>query len=176
MRSRLLGLLLAVAWAAAGCGLLLPASVTGPGFQGGGSCSGLPGGVCQEQLELIGRRHPGATSVDLVCSLALCDRKGGAGTAVVTLADGNRVNDTFAYTGDPAPVPAPVCTGLAPDVCRRVAASAVDELAPSKSVRAISIRCTVASCTAQRGETEVRVQFADGSEFTTNNGWEGGLP
>jgi hypothetical protein len=176
VRARLVGLLVAAAMALGACGLLLPESVSGPGFQGGGSCSELPGGACQEQLELIGRRHPGATNIDLACGLAVCDRKGGAGTAVVTLADGSRVNDTFAYTGDAAPAPVPSCTGIAIDICGSLAATTMDDVPPSRSVRAIAIRCTVASCTPQRGDTEVRVRFADGSEFVTSSGWEGGPP
>lgn len=172
---RSLVMLVAVAAVLAGCGLLQGA-VSGPGFQGGGSCGAMPGGACQEQFDRAGARHPGATQVDVTCTVPVCDRKGGAGTVVVTLASGAKVNETFAYTGDPAPVPVPACSGMAIDVCRSLANSTVADLPPSKSIKAISISCTVASCTSDRGEADVRVRFGDGGEFQTNSGWEGAAP
>ena len=108
-------------------------------------------GACQEQIDRAAARHPGATNVDVACTVPACDRKGGAGTVVVTLADGTTVKETFAYAGDPAPVPAPACSGIALDVCRGIAATTVDGLPPSKSIEAISIACTAASCTAGPG-------------------------
>jgi hypothetical protein len=175
MRAR--ALLLAATVSLAGCGLLgVPGSVPGAGFQGGGSCSMMPGGACQEQMELAAARHPDAVQLDLACTVAVCNRAGGAGSVVVTLANGVKVTETFAYTGDPAPIPAPSCTGLPADVCRRVAASAVDDLPPSKRVASISIACSKAPCTRDRGDTAVQVTFADGTEFATGMGWEGGPP
>jgi hypothetical protein len=58
------GVLLAVTAVLAGCGLL-PGSVSGPGFQGGASCGMMPGGVCQEQIDLAVARHPDAAQVDV---------------------------------------------------------------------------------------------------------------
>ena len=136
----------------------------------------VPGGACQEQFDRAAARHPDATQVDVTCTVAVCDRKGGAGTVVVTLANGARVKETFAYTGDPAPIPAPSCTGMAIDVCRSLAASTVDGIAPSKSIQAISITCTASSCTRDKGEADVRIRFADGSESQSNSGWDGGPP
>jgi hypothetical protein len=172
---RSVGLLLVVATVLAGCGLL-PGGVPGAGFQGAGGCSAMPGGVCQEQLDLAAARHPGATQVDVTCTAPLCDRKGGSGTVVVTLANGATVTETFAYTGDPTPLPAPSCSGMAIDLCRSLATSAVDQLPPRKVIAAISIACTASSCTQARGDADVRVRFADGSEFASSTGWEGATP
>ena len=136
----------------------------------------MPQGACQEEIDLATARHPDATSIDVTCSIPLCDRTGGAGTVVVTLANGAKVTKSFAYTGNPAPMPAPVCTGMAMDLCRRIAAAEVDGVPPSRGIRAISIACTSSSCTQDRGEVDVRIQFADGSEVNLSYGWEGGLP
>ena len=174
---RLPALLLAAAIALAGCGLLMaPDGVPGAGFNGGGSCSEMPGGACQEQMDAAAARHPDATQLDLACKAPVCNRAGGAGTVVVTLRNGARVTEAFAYTGDAGPIPLPACTGMPADVCRRVSASTVDALPPSKRIRSITIACTTLPCTRERGETQVDVQFADGTAFTTNSGWEGGLP
>jgi hypothetical protein len=152
-----------------GCGLLA-GRVAAPG--GAGTCSSILEGACDEQIDLAAARHPGVTNADVECTVPTCDRNGGAGTVVVTLADGTTVKETFAYTGDPAPVPAPACSGIALDVCRNIAATTVDGLPPSKAIEAISIACTAASCTEDRGEVDVRVRFSDGGEFRVSQGWE----
>ncbi|HYO44185.1 MAG TPA: hypothetical protein VES19_13380 [Candidatus Limnocylindrales bacterium] len=167
--------LLVVAGAAlAGCGLLV-------GERAGGgvassSCAVINGGACIEQTERIAARHPGATNVDLTCTAPVCDRRGGSGTAVVTLANGTTVNDVFAYVGDPGPIPIPTCIGLAPVVCLSVAESRVNDLPPSKRVVAIEVRCTLASCVADGGDTQVSVTMADGTKDEGGFGWEGELP
>ena len=162
-------MVLAVVAVLAGCGLL-PGSVAAP--VGPGSCANVLEGACQEQIDRAAARHPGVTNVDVACTVGVCDRKGGAGTMVITLANGATVEEAFAYTGDPAPVPVPACTGIALDLCRGIATTTVDGLPPSKAIRAISIACTAPSCTEDRGETDVRVQFSDGSEFHGSRGWE----
>ncbi len=169
---RPVGMLLVVA-VLGGCGLG-PGSVTAP--EGPGSCANMPEGACQEQIDRAAARPPGVTNVDAACTVRACDRKGGAGTVVVTLANGATVEETFAYTGDPAPIPVPACAGMALDVCRSLATSTVDGLPPTKAIRAISIACTASSCTQDRGEADVRVRFGDGSEFQTNSGWAGATP
>ena len=168
MGARLVGILLAAA-VLGGCGLV-PGPVTAP--VGPGTCANIPEGACQEQIDLAAARHPGVTNVDVACTVRACDGKGGAGTVVVTLPNGATVKEAFAYTGDPAPLPAPACTGVALDLCRSIATSTVDGLPPSKAIRAISIACTASSCTDDRGEVDVRVQFSDGSEFQVSQGWE----
>jgi hypothetical protein len=172
---RMLGLLLAATLGLAGCGLLA-GSVAGPGFQGGASCSEMPGGVCREQMDLAAARHPDAVQMDLACTAPACTRAGGAGTTVVTLPNGAKLTEAFTYAGDPGPVPIPICTGLPADVCRRVASSTVDELPPAKRILSITIACTAVPCTRDRGETAVDVKLADGTGFQTNSGWEGGPP
>jgi hypothetical protein len=136
----------------------------------------MPGGACQEQIDRAAARHPGSTNMDVACTAPVCDRKSGAGTVVVTLANGTTVKETFAYTGNPAPIPVPACTGIALDLCRSIATTTVDGLPPSKAIRAISIACTASSCTEAKGETDVRVQFADGSVAESSTGWEGAGP
>jgi hypothetical protein len=127
-------------------------------------------------MDLAAARHPGATQLDLSCAVAVCTRANGAGTVTVTLGNGGKITETFSYVGNAAPVPAPTCTGLAMVACRRLAESTVDDTPPSKVITSIAIACSVPSCTADKGDAEVHVQFADGSEFLTNSGWEGGLP
>ena len=166
--ARQVGMLLVVA-VLGGCGLG-PGSVTAP--EGPGSCADMPEGACQEQIDRAAARHPGVTNVDVACTVRVCDRKGGAGTVVVTLANGATVEETFSYAGDPAPIPAPACSGMAIDLCHSLADDTVDGLPPSKAIRAISIACTASSCTQDRGEADVGVQFSDGSEFQGSRGWE----
>jgi len=166
---RLVGVLLAASTVLAGCGLwagLVPAPV------GPGTCANMLEGACQEQVDRALARHPGSTNVEVACTVPTCDRTGGAGTAVITLANGERVKDAFSYAGDPVPVPVPACTAIALDVCRGIADNTVNGLPPSKLIKAISIVCTVASCTQDRGEVDVRVRFSDGSEFQVSQGWE----
>ncbi len=170
---RLAGVLLAAGAVLGGCGLLA-GPVTAP--EGPGSCANMPEGACQEQIDRAAARHPGVTNVDVVCTVRVCDRKGGAGTVVVTLANGATVEETFSYAGDPAPIPAPACSGMAIDLCHSLADDTVDGLPPSKAIRAISIACTASSCTQDRGEADVGVQFSDGSEFQGSRGWEPASP
>src|SRR4051794_6493901 len=71
------------------------------------SCSGFAsGGASQEQGPTVAARHAGSTTVDLMCG-GVCDRRGGAGRATVTMGDGTVRRDTFGYVGDPAPMPVP---------------------------------------------------------------------
>ena len=166
---RLAGALLAVAAVLGGCGLWA-GSVPAP--VGPGSCANVLEGACQEQVDRAIARHPGSTMVEVACTVPTCDRKGGAGTVVVTLANGETVKEAFTYTGDPAPVPVPACAGMVLGLCRGIADSTVNGLPPSKAIKAISIACTTSSCTEDRGEVDVRVQFSDGSEFRVSQGWE----
>ncbi len=164
-----LGMLLAVAALLGGCGLLA-GSAQAP--MGPGTCVGMLEGACQEQIDRALARHPNVTNVDVACTAPVCDRKGGAGTLVITAADGTTVKEAFTYAGDPAPVPVPDCAGIVLDLCRGIADNTVNGLPPSKAIKAITIACTSPSCTADRGEVDVRVQFSDGSEFQGSQGWE----
>jgi hypothetical protein len=164
-------LLGAIGLSFAGCGFFA-------GSRGGtsGGCTNIAsGGACTEQIDRIAARHPGASQVDITCGVPVCDRRGGSGTAVVTFPDGSVVRDTFAYTGDPAPLPVPSCTGLARDVCVRVATSQADNAPPSKRIVGIAVSCS-GTCTPTKGEAEVTVSFGDGSQEQSGVGWDGGLP
>jgi hypothetical protein len=136
------------------------------------SCTNLPAGVCDEQVQAFAQRFPQAVSIDIECKALPCTRRAGAGTVVVTLADGTTRNDTFAYTGNPAPAPVPTCEGLPADMCQRMALSTWEDQRPSAAVVGIDVSCAVASCTEEKGEVEITVTFADGSTSSGNQGWE----
>jgi hypothetical protein len=165
---------LTVAFVASGCGALLGGA--GAGVSSSSCANFTSSGACTEQADRVAARHPGAVSVDLTCTVGACDRRSGSGTAVVTMPDGSVVDDVFAYVGDPAPMPAPTCAGLAPDACRAVAVSAFAETAPSRRVIAISATCNAAACTATKGDATYAITFADGSQESGGMGWDGGLP
>lgn len=164
-------LLGAIGLSLAGCGLFSESR----GITSGGCANINSGGACSEQIDRISARHPGASQVELTCGVPVCDRRSGSGTAVVTFPDGSVVRDTFAYTGDPAPLPVPSCTGLARDVCVRVATSQAEEAAPSKRIVAIAVVCS-RPCTPTKGDAQVTVSFGDGSQEQSGVGWDGGLP
>jgi hypothetical protein len=154
--------------ALAGCGL--------PGPVGAGvnsTCTDISGGACQEQVTLVAARHPGAESVELRCGVAACDRRGGAGSAIVTMQNGARVDDAFSYVGDGAPMPQPDCMGIAPATCRRFAEDAFENTAPSKRLVRIEIGCTTAVCTDLQGEADVKLVYADGLTDESGIGWQG---
>jgi hypothetical protein len=138
------------------------------------SCTNLPAGACDEQVQAFAQRFPQAQSIDIECRALPCTRAAGAGTVVVTLADGTTRNDTFAYTSNPAPAPVPTCEAIAADMCQRMARSTWEDQRPSAVVVGIDVRCAVASCTEQKGEVEITVTFADGSTSSVNQGWESG--
>lgn len=166
-------LVLAMALAASGCASRIIDSAQGVSS----SCTGfVSSGACNEQVSAVAVRRPGAVSVDLQCTAAACDRTGGSGTAAVTMGDRTVRRDTFAYVGDPAPMPVPTCVGLAFDLCQRVARTQFDGMSPSKRVMSIAFTCRVLPCTATRGETDYIVRFADGSTEEGSTGWEGGPP
>ena len=162
---------LALATLAAGFAM---AACSGSGLSGA-SCGNISGGACSEQIEVVAARHPSARQVDLECSAPVCDRRAGHGTAVITMPDGTRLNDTFAYVGDPNPPPAPTCVGLALDLCRRLATSNADDIAPSRRIVAVNVACT-GSCTSNQGEATVTITLADGSQQQSGSSWSGGPP
>jgi hypothetical protein len=90
---RLAGVLLTAGAVLGGCGMLA-GSVPAP--VGPGSCAGVLEGACQEQIDRAAARHPGSTKVEVACTVRVCDQKGGAGTVVVTLANGTTVKEAFA--------------------------------------------------------------------------------
>jgi hypothetical protein len=140
------------------------------------SCGNIPNGACQEQLDQLVLRHPGARQIDIECGAAQCTRAFGAGTARISEADGTVVTEDWSYAGDPGPMPAPVCAGTAAASCPAIAASVLANVAPSKRVVGIAIRCTIARCDEDKGDAEVTVTLADGTREVTGLGWDGGLP
>jgi hypothetical protein len=167
-----LALAIAIPAIAAGCGALI-----GPGTVSSSSCiSFASDGVCSEQTNTIAGRHPGAKQIDLTCTTGICDRKGGAGTAVVTMGDGSVVRDTFSYAGDATPMPAPICVRIGIDACRAVAVSAFNSAPPSRRVVSIRVTCDSPPCTSTKGDATYVTTFGDGGTDTSSVGWDGGLP
>ena len=153
----------------AACGLAGQSSVSSA------SCGNMAGGACTEQIERMQQRHPGALSIDIECSAPVCDRRGGRGTVVVTMRDGSRLNDTFAYVGDPTAMPAPACTGLAFDLCRNLANQEGENMPPSQRIVAVQVACTApGGCTAAKGAASVSVTLGNGDTQGTETSWEGG--
>jgi hypothetical protein len=140
------------------------------------SCGNLPSGACDEQLEQAGLRHPGAAQIDIECGPAPRTRAFGAGTARITRADGTSVVEPWTYAGDPAPMPVPVCAGVAPDSCRAIGETIVESVPPSKRVVGIAIQCRVGPCDERKGDAAVTITLADGTTQATGYGWEGGPP
>src|SRR5918993_5369170 len=140
------------------------------------SCGDIPSGACEEQLEQLGRRHPGAVQIDVECGPAPCTRALGAGTARITQADGKTVTEAFTYAGDPGPMPVPICAGTAPDSCQSIAETVVENLRPAKRVVGIAIRCRVGPCDERKGDAEVTITLADGTNEVTGYAWEGAAP
>jgi len=167
-------LLVTAAVVLAGCGLLRGSVRQGLVSSG---CSNIQSqGACQEQVDRVAARHPGATDVELTCTAPVCDRKGGTGTAVVTMPNGAKLNDTFAYVGDPAPIPAPSCIGVPPDACHSLADSSADGVPTAARIVAIDVRCTTAPCTSDQGDASVTVTLGDGTKQQTSTSWRGGTP
>jgi hypothetical protein len=140
------------------------------------SCGDIPSGACDEQLEKVGQRHPGAVQIDIECGPAPCTRAFGAGTARITRADGTSVVEAWTYAGDPAPMPVPVCAGVARDSCQAIGETIVEAVPPSKRMAGITIQCRVGPCDERKGDAEVTITFADGSSQTTGYAWEGAAP
>jgi hypothetical protein len=163
---RVLGWLLAVAAITAACGF------GGPLANASISCGNMPSGACDEQLASLTVGLANVTDVTIDCAPAPpCTRAHGAGVAEIRLANGQKINRAWSYTGDPAPLPLPVCNGLALELCQSTASSEVDGISPSTHVAAITVTCTSATCTEANGEVKVRILLGDGSVRETTSGW-----
>lgn len=135
-------------------------------------CSGLPGGACNEQVQRITAAHGDRVrEIAFECRLGRgCTRVQGAGTATVTLVDGTILSETWSYVGDPGPLPAPVCAGIALALCQEQAAELADDIPPSRRIVGVTVTCR-GVCTAAEGETDVVFRLGDGSTTTMGYGW-----
>jgi hypothetical protein len=139
-------------------------------------CSGMPSGACDEQSERFQAAFGGhIRDLSLSCGAAPCTRVHGAGQAMITLDDGRTLSRAWSYVGDPNPIPAPTCVNLAPDVCRTILDSVVEETRPSQRILAVSISCP-GVCTAEDGEASTVVTLGDGSQQSMQRDWSGGPP
>jgi hypothetical protein len=67
------------------------------------------------------------------------------------------------------------CIGLPISMCEEIVQEARQER-PGVAVVGATIRCTVAVCTEQRGEAEVRIDYANGVQSLYGRGWEHAAP
>lgn len=68
------------------------------------------------------------------------------------------------------------CVGVAPDVCEQAVRDARLSAPAGSVVVRIQVRCTVQVCIAARGQSEVNVQYSDGSTGTYGSAWEQAVP
>lgn len=140
----------------------------------GGDCGGIYDGACSSQQDAIALRWPDRVRrVDLVCDLAVCDRRHGAGHALVTFGDGSIATTTWEYANPVPELPEPQCIGLDRDLCRGAYASWVLGLDPEWELADVAIRCD-GVCDVYSGETTITFTLADGSTHETGYGWLGG--
>src|SRR5690349_1139943 len=136
------------------------------------TCGGVPSGACDEQVQRVTAGVTGVSDVDIECALAPpCTRAKGAGTAVIKLANGQQVTRAWSYVGDPGPLPAPICVGLARDVCTSQMQQQVDAIPPSKHIVGVTVTCTKDPCADASGEAEIKVLLGDGSVQTSGSSW-----
>jgi hypothetical protein len=104
-----------VAGALWGCGLLpgVPIGAQGDVPFPGGSCENVPSAVCDEQMQAAANAAGGHVRDVAVRCTGACTRASGAGMSTVTMADGSQITRSWTYVGDPAPIPIPVCIGIA---------------------------------------------------------------
>jgi hypothetical protein len=159
------------AWLLGSFVLVAACSVFGGSQLNSWSCGDVPQGACEDQARQIAAGLPGITDLEIECTVLPCTRAGGAGTAHMTLANGQRVTRAWSYVGDPGPAPAPVCIGLQPSTCKTQADGWVDSISPSKHVVSVTVTCTKAPCTDASGEVDIKVLLGDGSLDTTSSGW-----
>jgi hypothetical protein len=158
-----------------GCSIVGGAGAAGGAGGTGGSCGDIPSGACTEIMERAAAAHPGTTGVDVEC-VGSCTRAGGAGTVTITLKNGSTMREPFSYTGDPGPIPPPVCINIAQDVCRSLARSQAEDVSPSKGIGSVTVTCTKVPCRSDKGEATVDLTLRDGSTQHSTTNWDGGLP
>lgn len=68
------------------------------------------------------------------------------------------------------------CAGVAPDVCQQAVRDAGLNAPAGAVVVRIRVRCTAQVCLPASGQTEVAVQYSDGSTTTFESAWEQAVP
>ncbi len=136
-----------------GAGMATSCSLVQPLNQPEGvDCADMPSGACQEQSDHFVAAFGGhIRNLSLSCGVAPCTRAHGAGEAKITLDDGQTLTRLWSYVGDSTPIPVPSCANLAPDLCRRILDTVVDDTRPSQRIVAVSISCP-GVCTQDEGE------------------------
>lgn len=159
------------------CATIVTACGLGGGMAGVSSmsCSGVPSGACEEQARILTAGLTGATDISIACRPAPpCTRAGGAGTAEIRLQNGQTVNRTWSYVGDPGPGPAVTCLGIERPLCLEYVQSEIDGVPPSKHIASVDATCTSTTCTRASGEMQLTITLGDGSRQQSTTGWSSG--
>lgn len=68
------------------------------------------------------------------------------------------------------------CVGVPPDICQGAIRDARVNAPPGAVVVQVRVRCTVQVCLPASGQTEVTIQYSDGTTSTMGSAWEQALP
>ncbi|MGK2850451.1 MAG: hypothetical protein ACSLFN_06030 [Candidatus Limnocylindrales bacterium] len=68
------------------------------------------------------------------------------------------------------------CVGVPPDVCQGAVRDAGLNAPPGTVIVRLQIRCTVQVCLPASGQTQIDVQYSDGTTTTFGNAWEQAVP
>jgi hypothetical protein len=77
---------------------------------------------------------------------------------------------------EPDGMPVVSCTGLPPDMCQAAVDQAIAESPARGAVVAITIACSKAPCSRERGESLTRVHLASGEVFESGTAWDTAVP
>lgn len=68
------------------------------------------------------------------------------------------------------------CVGVPPDICQGAFRDAGLNAPPGAVAVRIQVRCTARVCLPTSGQTEVTIQYSDGTTSTFGNAWEQAVP
>lgn len=68
------------------------------------------------------------------------------------------------------------CVGVPPDICQGAVRDARLNAPPGTVAVRIQVRCTVQVCRPASGQTEVTIQYSDGTMSTLGSAWEQAVP
>jgi hypothetical protein len=134
------------------------------------SCIDVPSGACQEQADRLVATAGGPVQATELTCVGNCTRAGGAGNATLTLENGTTQSRTWSYTGDPNPLPNPVCVGLPRDVCVKRVQELADEVVPSHHLTTVSVTCSK-TCDERAGDVLVVFKSDGGLEDSMGTSW-----